>query len=114
MATPLGPLHDGVTTVIPKTRTAVKRVRRDAPPEMFVVHARLDAARRDVVFSERQRVYAVETNLNCSEIAPITAQGPTQAKAFRPCAAGFHVLKSAARGRSVGSRCWALRTATSV
>ncbi len=63
-----------------------------------MVHARLDAARKDVVFSERQRVYAVETNLDCSEIAPITAQGPTQAKAFRPCAAGFHVLQIGSAG----------------
>lgn len=86
-------LADGVTTIIPRSRTAPRRVRRDAPPEIFVVHARLDADKKSVVFSERQRVYALETDLNCGEIVPITAQGSMQKSAFRQCAAGFHVLQ---------------------
>ena len=63
-----------------------------------MVHARLDASKKEVVFSERQRVYALETDLACSHIAPITAQGATQAKAFRPRAAGFHVLQMGSAG----------------
>lgn len=85
-----------VTHSGPKGKSAPSRHRipwRDDGTEVFAVHARLGDDKKEVVFAEKMRVFALEVTSDLSEFVPVTAQGRMTSAAFRPSATGFHVLQ---------------------